>query len=130
MTRLSSAWIFASAAALVAAYATVTPLAAQTPSGAYDPLAAIVAEALENNLGLAQENLAVERAEAGVREARGRFFPALNLDSRYSEQTGTLNLGDFVNPAYAALNQVTGTNRFPTDLDVTLPLAHESRLRL
>jgi outer membrane protein TolC len=106
-----------------------TPLAAQAPGGP-DPLGAIVAEALENNLGLAQEDLAVERAEAGVREARGRFLPALTLDSRYSEQSGTLNLGEFVNPAYSALNQITGTTRFPTDLDITLPLAHESRLRL
>jgi len=106
-----------------------TPLAAQAAGGP-DPLGAIVAEALENNLGLAQEDLAVARAEAGVREARGRFLPALTLDSRYSEQTGTLNLGEFVNPAYSALNQITGTNRFPTDLDITLPLAHESRLRL
>src|SRR5688572_22972420 len=130
MTRLSSASIFASVVALVAASVTAAPLTAQTPRGTGDPLAAVVAEALENNLGLAQENLAVERAEAGVREARGRFLPALTLDSRYSEQTGTLNLGDFVNPAYAALNQVTGTNRFPTDLDITLPLAHESRVRL
>src|SRR3990170_4958819 len=97
---------------------------------ASDPLAAVVAEALRNNLGLAQEDLAVERAEAGLREARGRFLPSLTLDSRYSEQTGTLNLGNFVNPAYGALNQLTGTNQFPTDLDVTLPLAHESRLRL
>lgn len=127
MTRLSNAAILASAVALVA---TASPLAAQAPSGATDPLAAIVAEALENNLGLAQENLAVERAEAGVREARGRFFPVLSLDSRYSEQSGTLNLGDLVNPAYAALNQVTGTNRYPTDLDITFPMRHESRLRL
>jgi outer membrane protein TolC len=131
MTGLSGTRIFASAVSLVAATATTAPLVAQTPSGGgSDPLAAIVAEALENNLGLAQESLAVERAEAGVREARGRFFPALSLDSRYSEQTGTLNLGDFVNPAYAALNQVTGTNQFPTDLDVTLPLAHDTRFRL
>jgi outer membrane protein TolC len=106
-----------------------TPLAAQAAGGP-DPLGAIVAEALENNLGLAQEDLAVARAEAGVREARGRFLPALTLGSRYSEQTGTLNLGEFVNPAYSALNQITGTTRFPTDLDITLPLAHESRLRL
>ncbi len=130
MTRLSSTRTFASAVALLAASVSALPLAAQTPSGGDDPLAAIVAEALENNLGLAQENLVVERAEAGVREARGRFFPTLSIDSRYSEQSGTLNLGDFVNPAYAALNQITGTNRFPTDLDITLPMRHESRLRL
>jgi outer membrane protein TolC len=125
MTLVSKARITATLA-LVGSLTTVWPAAAQTSS----PLDPIVAEALRNNLGLAQENLALERAEAGVREARGRFFPSLDLDSRYSEQSGTLNLGDFVNPAYAALNQVTGSNSFPTDLDVTLPLRHESRLRL
>jgi len=102
-------------------------LSGQTPA---DPLGDIVAEALRQNLAIAQENLAVDRAEAGVREARGRFLPSLTLDSRYSEQNGALNLGDFVNPAYRALNQLTGTNEFPTNLDVTLPFRHESRLRL
>lgn len=111
---------------MLAWLALAVPAAAQTP----DPLAAVVAEALENNLGLAQEHLGVQQAEAGVREARGRFFPTLALDARYSEQSGTLNLGDFVNPAYAALNQLTGSNQFPTDLDVTLPMRHESRVRL
>src|SRR5919106_6894060 len=116
------------AATVVVLLAAAPPVHAQSPSP--DPLAGVVAEALRNNLGIAQESLGVERAEAGVREARGAFFPALSLDARYSEQSGTLNLGDFVNPAYAALNEVTGTNQFPTDLDVTLPLAHDSRLRL
>jgi outer membrane protein TolC len=131
MTLLSSIRRLPSAAALLAACAAcaaTAPLAAQ--QSASDPLGGIVAEALKSNLGLAQEDLVVERAEAGVHEARGRFFPALSLDSRYTELDGGLNLGDFVNPAYAALNQVTGANRFPTDLDVTLPTRHDSRLRL
>ena len=102
-------------------------VAGQEPA---DPLAPIVAEAIRNNLGLAQENLAVERAQAGVRESRGRFLPSLTLDSRYSGQTGTINLGDFVNPAYAALNQITGSTSFPTNIDINLPQRYESRLRL
>ena len=122
MTLLGRLQFLAWVVALVAAYATAPPIAAQQRGSGPDPLAAIVAEALENNLGLAQENLAVERADAGVRETRGRFFPTLSLDARYSEQSGTLNLGDFVNPAYDALNRVTGTNQFPTDLNVTLPI--------
>jgi outer membrane protein TolC len=108
-------------------------VAAQNPIGAPDrpdPLGPIVAEALRNNLGLAEESLAVVRAEAGLRDARGKFFPTLSLDGRYSELSGALNLGDFVNPAYAALNQVTGSNRFPTNLDVTIPFQYESRVRL
>ncbi len=130
MTQLSISRFRRPAVAVVAACLTALPLWAQQRAASADPLAAIVAEALENNLGLAQEDLAVQRAEAGVREARARFFPALSLDSRYAELSGGLNLGDFVNPAYAALNEVTGGNRFPTDLDVTLPMRHESRVRL
>jgi outer membrane protein TolC len=122
------------ASSVAVALAAVTGLASAPRmllgQGPTDPLGPIVAEALRNNLGIAQERLATERAAASVREARGRFFPSLSLDSRYSEQSGTLNLGNVVNPAYAALNQVIGENRFPTDLDLTLPQGHESRLRL
>src|SRR5919108_4523802 len=113
MTTLGNAATLTAAAAVLLV-AAAPPVHAQSPSP--DPLGPIVAEALRNNLGIAQESLGVERAEAGVREARGGFFPSLSLDSRYSEQSGTLNLGDFVNPAYAALNQLNGSNRFPTDL--------------
>lgn len=107
-------------------------VAAQTPAvpGSDDPLGAIVAEVLRNNLGLAQDDRAVAQAEAGVSEATSRFFPVLSVDARYSELSGALNLGDFVNPAYAALNQALGSDRFPTDLDVTLPFKFESRARL
>src|SRR5215210_7312523 len=75
-------------ALVMGAAAVPATLSSQTTA---DPLGAVVAEALQNNLGLAQEDLAAERAEAGVREARGRFFPSLSLESRYSEQSGTLN---------------------------------------
>ena len=97
---------------------------------ASDPLGAIVAEAVRNNLGIAQERLAEESAGAGVRAARGRFLPSLAIASRYSELREPLDLGDFVNPAYAALNQLVGENRFPTNVSLTLPFAHESRVRL
>ena len=102
------------------------PAQAQQP----DPLGALVAEALRNNLGLATERYAEVRTAAQVKEARGLFFPSLTLDSRYTRQSGGLNLGDLVNPAYAALNQIRGTDAYPTNLDLRFPLAHESRLRL
>lgn len=108
-------------------------IALGAPAGAQPtprPLDAIAAEALRNNLGLAQENLAVERAAQGVRDARGRLLPALSLESRYSRQRGGLDLGTIVNPAYDALNQIMGETRFPTDLEITIPLRHESRVRL
>jgi outer membrane protein TolC len=52
------------------------------------------------------------------------------MDARYSELSGALNLGNLVNPAYAAINQVVGSDRFPTNIDVTVPFPYESRLRL
>lgn len=120
-------WVLQTAAPFVLAAALgPTAAAAQAP----DPMGPIVAEAIRNNLGLAQADLEVERAQAGVREARGRLLPSFSLESRFSEQSGTLNLGDLVNPAYAALNRVTGSSSFPTNLDVSLPQRHDSRVRL
>lgn len=112
--------------ALVALAALAATAEAQRP----DPLAHLVAEALRNNLGLERERLAERRAAAEVREARGAYLPSLGLESRYSRLGSVTNLGDLLNPAYAALNQLTGTNQFPTNLDITLPQRHESRLRL
>src|SRR6266567_2941309 len=101
-------------------------LAAQRP----DPLGQLVTEALRTNLGLEGERLAERRVAAEVREARGLFFPSLGLQSRYSRLGGVPNIGDLINPAYATLNQLTGTNRFPTNINFTLPQRHESRLEL
>src|SRR3989454_5413269 len=101
-------------------------LEAQRP----DPLGQLVAEALRTNLGLEGERLAERRAAAEVREARGLFLPSLGLQSRYSRLGGVPNIGDLINPAYATLNQLTGTNRFPTNINFTLPQRHESRLEL
>jgi len=125
-TRLS--WRLVLAASLLLSLCHPGGLSAQAQ--ATDPLGSLVVEALRNNLGLQAERLAEDRTTAEVREARGLFFPAVTLDSRYTEQSGTLNLGDVVNPAYAALNQIRGTNQFPTNLNLTLPLAYESRVRV
>jgi outer membrane protein TolC len=113
-------------AALLSSSLFGAPLAAQ----AHDPLGGYVRKAMEGNLGLRQERLAADRAEAEVREARGLFLPTVAFDARYSEMSGGLNIGDFINPAYGALNEITGSNRFPTDVDARLPLAQETRIRI
>ena len=113
-------------AALLSSSLFGAPLAAQT----HDPLGGYVRQAIEGNLGLRQERLAADRADAEVREARGLFLPSVAFDARYSEMSGGLNIGDFINPAYGALNEITGSNRFPTDVDARLPLAQETRIRI
>jgi outer membrane protein TolC len=94
------------------------------------PLEPYVEEAVRANLGLRQERLAAERSGAAVGEARANLLPSLSLNARYSEAAGVLNLGDLVNPAYRALNQLTGSGAFPTDIDAQLPFRQETTLRL
>jgi outer membrane protein TolC len=113
-------------AALLSSSLFGAPLVAQ----AHDPLGGYVRQAIDGNLGLRQERLAADRAEAEVRESRGLFLPTVAFDARYSEMSGGLNIGDFINPAYGALNEITGSNRFPTDVDARLPLAQETRIRI
>ncbi|MGE5179560.1 MAG: TolC family protein [Bacteroidota bacterium] len=98
------------------------------PAG--DPLRAIVDEALRANLGLGQERLAERRAAADVRAARARLLPAVSVESRLSHFENVTNLGDLVNPAFGALNRLTGTGAFPTNVDLTFPRRYESHLRL
>lgn len=95
-----------------------------------DPLKPLVDEALAANRSLAQARLGVREAEAGMRQARGLLLPSLDLDLRWTEQNGGLDLGTLINPAYAALNEVTGTDRFPTDLSIRLPFRQDFRARV
>ena len=111
--------------------AAIPALLAAAPAAAQEnPLDAYVREALTNNLSLEQARLETDRSEAAVRQARGAYLPSVNLDSRYSETTGGMNLGELVNPAYAALNQLLNTTQFPTNVDARLPYAQETRIRV
>jgi outer membrane protein TolC len=118
--------IQAPSAAPVANAAAAAPAQAERP----DPLAALVREAIRENLGLEEQRLAERRTAAELREARGYYFPSLSLESRHSRMGGVRNLGDLVNPAYRALNELSGTTRFPTGLDITMLQRNESHLRL
>ena len=89
-----------------------------------------MAEALRANLSLAGERLAERGVASDVTAARALFLPSVGLQARYSQLHGVPNIGDLINPAYAALNQLTGSNRFPTNIDLTFPQRYESRLEL
>lgn len=79
-----------------------------------------VKTALESNLALKQKKFSYEKSLASLSEARGMFFPSVNLEARYTQAGGgrkiDIPVGDLVNPVYRALNQITGTNSFPTDI--------------
>jgi outer membrane protein TolC len=90
-----------------------------------------VREGLRSNLAIRQKFLQTQRSSAEVAEARGKFLPSLTASVRMTELSGNvINLGNAINPAYTALNQLTGTSQFPTNLDLRLPLTRETKLSL
>lgn len=116
---------------LVRILTTLGSLAAFTPAAAQpDPLGPLVQEALRANLVVEEARLAERRSAAEVREAVGRWLPRVALESRVSDVDGVQDLGDLINPAYATLNDLTGTGAFPTDLSLTLPQSHETYVRV
>ena len=116
---------------LLLLYAATILFVVGRPLTAQSTLDELVASGLKQNLGLRQERLAFDRSEAAVDEARGRYLPTATLNARYTQVAGNvLNIGSLINPAYGALNQLTGTNAFPTNVDVRLPLTQETSVRL
>lgn len=107
------------------------PFLAAVASAQSRALDEYVALGLERNLGLRQQGLAAERSAAVVREARGNFLPSATVNARYTDFRGSgVDFGAFINPVFATLNQLTGTNQFPTNVNVRLPLRQETTLRL
>lgn len=110
----------------------VTVLLAGLATGvnAQDPLDEYVQLGLRQNLSIRQQALVVARSEAVVREARGNFLPSATLNARHTNVSGrVVNLGELINPAFGALNQLLGTPSFPTDIDLRLPLRQETAIR-
>jgi outer membrane protein TolC len=96
-----------------------------------EPLDALVAEGLARNPDLRRAEHQLDQADAAVREATGRWLPALTLTARYSERSGNiLDIGEMVNPAFRALNQLLGQDAFPTDVSLKQPFKQETGLRL
>nr|WP_077924423.1 TolC family protein [Spirosoma sp. 209] len=79
-----------------------------------------VREGLANNLALRQESLEVKRVSESINQARSLFYPRVAFNPTYSLAAGGRRLqfpvGDLINPIYRTLNQVTGSDRFPTNL--------------
>jgi len=106
-----------------------SPSVTQAQPGPHNPVDTYVREALRANLSLAQDQLGEDQADAAVREARALRLPTIAFSTRRTRTDGGLDLGNLVNPAYRALNQLTGTSAFPTNVGLTLPFAQETRVR-
>jgi outer membrane protein len=92
-----------------------------------------VATALNSNLALRGQQLEVERAEAALAAARGRFLPELALQARYTRTDGgreiDFPIGALLNPAYQTLNEMLAAQgqppRFAPLSDVSIPFQRE-----
>lgn len=93
------------------------------------PLDSIARLAIARNLGVRQARETERQSGFAVRQARGLFLPSVGVEARYSELSGAIDIGDAINPAYAALNQLIGRDEFPTDIHQTLPFKQETKLR-
>lgn len=128
-----------------ATMALVNAALAQAPEPSR-PVGAVIDEyvgiALDSNLGLRSQSLEVERQLALLDAARGRFFPTLALDARYTRSEGgrviELPLGSLLNPVYSTLNDLLVAQGQPPAFgqieDQTIPFLREreqdSRLTL
>jgi len=84
-------------------------------------LEAYVQEGLANNLSLKQESLEIGKAAEAIRQAKALFYPQATFAPTYSYAAGGRRLdfpvGDLLNPAYKSLNELTGKNQFPTNIE-------------
>jgi outer membrane protein TolC len=94
-------------------------------------LAGYERDALAHNPTLREKRLAIARADEELRAARAGYLPQIDVSARYTKLIrGGNDLGSLVNPVYAALNQLSGQARFPTDVQLHLPPAFEAKIEL
>jgi outer membrane protein TolC len=98
-----------------------------------------VREGLEKNLIVRQQQLSVDAAREQIIEVRGLYLPSLDLQARYTRSAGGRTIdfpvGDLLNPAYGALNQLLpGDPGFPSvtneEIRFLREREQETRLRL
>ncbi len=86
-----------------------------------DILDGYVEQALANNLQLKTHDLQYQKQENRIEQARQLWNPQLDLNASYLLAEGGRNIvfpvADLFNPTYTTLNQLTGTNQFPTNLE-------------
>ena len=103
---------------LVAQPTQLTTLAQASPQSAI--LDGYIREGLTNNLNLRQESLDIRRVTESLNQARSLFYPRLAFNPTYSVAAGGRRLrfpvGDLLNPVYRTLNQISGSERFPTNV--------------
>ncbi|MGB5818441.1 MAG: TolC family protein [Saonia sp.] len=94
---------------------------------------------ITNNQQYIKEKINTQISMEDSRQSKSLFLPDISFNASYlladGGRTIDFPLGDLFNPAYTALNQLTGTNQFPTDIqnvnEQFLPNDfHETKIRV
>lgn len=97
-----------------------------------------VNEGIENNLTLQQHDFDVKKSQERLHQAKALFLPQISFEASYTRAGGGRTIdfpvGDLLNPVYGALNQMSGTEQFPSIENVNTQLLpndfHDTRVRL
>lgn len=104
-------------------FLTTILLAMPRPLFAQDIPQQYIEQALNNNLVLKEKNLSLQKSLVALKEARSLFLPTTWFEGQYTLAQGgrsiDLPVGDLLNPVYKSLNQLTGSNSFPTISNVS-----------
>ena len=106
---------------------------AQAPARIYadaPDVRVLIANVLAHNSELQIAQRTVLQRRSVQREVRASYLLSVDFDARYTKLWGGIDLGELINPAYAALNQLTGRTQFPTDLSLRLPFPFEGKVRI
>jgi len=102
---------------LILAFSVQHFVLAQEESTSSHVLEKYIEEGLSSNLALQQHTMDLDKSLKALEEARGYFFPSLELQARYSRADGgrtfDLPVGDLMNPVYSTLNDILVSQGFP-----------------
>lgn len=118
-------------------FALVVMLFCMPMANAQQVLQNYIDTAFKNNIVLQQKNVSLEKAQYALKSAKGLFMPTVAFQGAYQTADGGRNiplpLGDLMNPVYSTLNQITGSNNFPTLENQTINFLpknfHDAKLR-
>lgn len=76
-----------------------------------------IADAFAQNQGLKEQQIDLDRSLYALKEAQAMYLPTVSMLGSYTKSSGgrtiDVPVGDLINPVYTALNQLTGTNKYP-----------------
>ncbi len=97
--------------------AIASSVCSQSFSWSQGALDGYIRQGLDSNLVLKQRSIQLEKALLTLSTAKSNFLPSVNFNASYTTAEGgrysELPVGDMLNPVYATLNQMTGSNAFP-----------------